>query len=174
VQVCRCKKCDGLVKPDIVFIGEHLPDRFFKHYHSDLESAELLVIMGTSLIVHPFASLINMVPASCPRVLLNRETVGEIPKPMHVLGYQEGLWFGEGNVRDVKCLGECDDLVHEFASCLGWSEDLQKLISQHKERAAQPVHKVGQRAHDREVLEFAGLEAALENVHIKGNSEGKR
>jgi NAD+-dependent protein deacetylase sirtuin 2 len=171
MQVCRCKKCDGLVKPDIVFFGEHLPDRFIKHFRIDLESADLLVIMGTSLIVHPFASLVNMVPPSCPRVLLNREAVGEIPEPMHALGYRAGLWFGECNVRDVKCLGECDDLVHEFANCLGWSEDLQKLISQHKKLAPQQAGEAEEGAVDGEALKVAGLAAALENVHVKGKSE---
>jgi NAD-dependent SIR2 family protein deacetylase len=29
-EVVRCDECDGLVKPDIVFFGEGLPDRFFQ------------------------------------------------------------------------------------------------------------------------------------------------
>ena len=28
-DVPRCEKCKGLVKPDIVFFGESLPERFF-------------------------------------------------------------------------------------------------------------------------------------------------
>jgi len=28
-QIPRCPECDGLVKPDIVFFGEALPERFF-------------------------------------------------------------------------------------------------------------------------------------------------
>lgn len=28
--VVRCEKCDGLVKPDIVFFGEGLPEHFFE------------------------------------------------------------------------------------------------------------------------------------------------
>lgn len=32
-ETVRCAEddCDGLVKPDIVFFGEGLPDKFFKH-----------------------------------------------------------------------------------------------------------------------------------------------
>jgi NAD+-dependent protein deacetylase sirtuin 2 len=162
------------VKPDIVFFGENLPERFFKYHIKDLEAADLLIIMGTSLIVHPFASLINMVSASCPRVLLNRESVGEIPKAMHALGYRAGLWFGDGNIRDVKCLGECDDLVHDFASHLGWSEDLQELISQHKKKGSTQTCKLEEQGSEDEASGVAGLAQALENVHLKGNSEGMK
>ena len=135
--MCRCATCDGYVKPDIVFFGEGLPDRFWVHKYPDLSAAELLIIMGTSLVVHPFASLTDDVPESCPRVLINRESVGEIPAAMHELGYRNGLWFGEGNVRDVKALGECDDMVRELAGHLGWAEDLRALIESHTTAAGE-------------------------------------
>ena len=60
----------GLVKPDIVFFGEGLPERFFEKRTHDLPSAELLIIMGTSLQVSPFCELVHDVPATCPRLLL--------------------------------------------------------------------------------------------------------
>jgi NAD-dependent SIR2 family protein deacetylase len=37
-----------------------------------LAAADLLIIMGTSLRVRPFCSLVDMVPATCPRLLLNK------------------------------------------------------------------------------------------------------
>lgn len=49
----------SLVKPDIVFFGESLPDRFFQCCQSDLRGADLLIVMGTSLQVQPFASLMS-------------------------------------------------------------------------------------------------------------------
>ena len=36
---------------------------------------DLLVVMGTSLVVQPFASLVDRVPPDCPRLLINREKV---------------------------------------------------------------------------------------------------
>ena len=39
--------------------GENLPANFFKRAQSDLPKADLLIVMGTSLVVHPFASLIS-------------------------------------------------------------------------------------------------------------------
>ena len=50
---------EGLVKPDIVFFGESLPERFFQYMNRDFSQADLLIVMGTSLTVQPFASLIG-------------------------------------------------------------------------------------------------------------------
>jgi NAD-dependent SIR2 family protein deacetylase len=46
-----------------------LPPNFFRSL-DQLMDADLLIVMGTSLTVHPFASLINMVKGKCPRVLI--------------------------------------------------------------------------------------------------------
>ena len=51
----RCK-CGGLVKPDIVFFNEPLPQKFNWMSTADLASCDLLIVMGTSLAVQPFAS----------------------------------------------------------------------------------------------------------------------
>ena len=47
------------MKPDIVFFGESLPARFFQYMATDFSKADLLIVMGTSLTVQPFASLIG-------------------------------------------------------------------------------------------------------------------
>ena len=55
-------KYGGLVKPDIVFFGEKLPDRFYERAgmnpmngeptsDSDFDKCDLLIVMGTSLVV---------------------------------------------------------------------------------------------------------------------------
>jgi len=56
-------KYGGLVKPDIVFFGEPLPPRFFECVRADFPAADALIVMGTSLVVQPFASLVNEVSA---------------------------------------------------------------------------------------------------------------
>lgn len=128
VQVCRCPDCGGLVKPNIVFFGEGLPKRFFSLAEQDFETCELLIVMGTSLAVQPFNGLINRVGPACPRLLINRELVGERTEAAHARGSDMGLWFGTGCVRDAKHLGDCDDAVHAMAKGLGWSEDLAALV----------------------------------------------
>lgn len=58
----KCEKCQSVVKPDIVFFGENLPARFFSCMQSDFLKVDLLIVMGTSLQVQPFASLISKAP----------------------------------------------------------------------------------------------------------------
>ena len=45
------------MKPDIVFFGENLPQNFFANASEDFPKCDLLIIMGSSLVVQPFASL---------------------------------------------------------------------------------------------------------------------
>lgn len=126
---CDCKSCEGLVKPDIVFFGESLPQRFFQYMASDFSKADLLIVLGTSLTVQPFASLIDKVRDDVPRLLINREKVGEAPPKMRQLGVEMGFNFGEGNYRDVLFQGDCDAGVQELCKLLGWEKELQTLIS---------------------------------------------
>ncbi|KAJ9478641.1 NAD-dependent protein deacetylase HST2 [Pseudozyma hubeiensis] len=138
----RGKQEGGLVKPDIVFFGESLPARFFRCI-PDLKSADLLIVMGTSLQVQPFASLIDAVPETCPRVLINLERVGELASSDGYAGggmgagmYNEtgfdfdGLTYGgKGKTRDVFYEGKADDGVAELVRLVGeeWEAELIKL-----------------------------------------------
>lgn len=101
-RILRCPKCkDGLVKPGIVFFGEELPERFSLS-SDDLPQCDLLIVMGTSLVVFPFAGLVGMVGEDCPRLLINREKAAEIPEEMFQQGARRnGFFWGEGNVRDA-------------------------------------------------------------------------
>jgi len=110
VPRCLDDTCNGLVKPDIVFFGEPLPEAF--HRHRSLPSeADLAIVMGTSLTVQPFASLPSFVPEYVPRILINLERVG-------------GLG---GRADDVLLLGECDSGVRKLADAVGWREELEML-----------------------------------------------
>lgn len=106
----RCESCDGLVKPEIVFFGEQLPADFFEHRLLPSQS-DLVIVMGTSLTVQPFASLPSMTKEQTPRVLINKEQVGG-------LGSQAD---------DVLLLGECDAGVRQLAKACGWLEELEEL-----------------------------------------------
>jgi NAD-dependent deacetylase sirtuin 2 len=57
--VPTCGKCNSVVKPDIVFFGENLPQKFFDRVEADLKACDLLIVMGTSLTVQPFACLVD-------------------------------------------------------------------------------------------------------------------
>jgi len=47
--------CDGFVKPDIVFFKESMPRNFFDLLDGDMQRCDLLLVLGTSLKVYPFA-----------------------------------------------------------------------------------------------------------------------
>ncbi|KAL7709906.1 silent information regulator 2 [Lotmaria passim] len=74
--ISHCAHCGGVVKPNVVFFGESLPDAFFDALNHDAPNAELVFVIGTSLQVHPFASLPFFVPKTVPRVVVNMERVG--------------------------------------------------------------------------------------------------
>ena len=135
------EKHGGLVKPDIVFFGENLPARFFRHAKEDFPQCDLLIVMGTSLQVHPFASLVDNVSKETPRLLINREAVGaytaEQRQLLKLMQRSEGFVFDEGERwRDVALLGDCDDGVAALAAELGWADDLEALIA-----AGKAAHK---------------------------------
>ena len=75
-QVPRCEKCGSVAKPDVVFFGESLPSSFRVVRDDNAPKADLLLVIGTSLKVHPFASLASYVPKNVPRVLINNERAG--------------------------------------------------------------------------------------------------
>nr|POE77965.1 nad-dependent protein deacetylase hst2-1 [Quercus suber] len=106
----RCHACGGLVKPEIVFFGEALPETFFANRMLPAQ-ADLLIVMGTSLTVAPFSTLPDMARPETPRVLVNKERVGD---------------FGR-MADDVLVLGDCDDGVRELAQACGWLEELEAL-----------------------------------------------
>ena len=51
--------CGGEVKPDVVLYEESLDSRVLQGALTDIQSADLLIIGGTSLVVYPAASLIQ-------------------------------------------------------------------------------------------------------------------
>lgn len=55
--VPRCAKCGGVYKPDITFFGEMLPEKAFGGAMALADSADLVVVLGSSLTVHPAASI---------------------------------------------------------------------------------------------------------------------
>jgi len=118
----KCTECNHVVKPDVVFFGENLPPRFFDCMGKDFPECDLLIIMGTSLVVQPFAHLVNKVPDSCPRLLINREIVGTAS---HM--FAKGMNFKSERNRDIAVLGDCDDGVRKLVKALGWEEEFNKM-----------------------------------------------
>jgi NAD-dependent deacetylase len=56
-EIPRCGKCSGYVKPEIVFYGEQLNQKDLWNAIQEAEKADLMLILGSSLVVNPVASL---------------------------------------------------------------------------------------------------------------------
>ncbi len=52
-----CKKCGGVLKPDIIFFGEQLPAGALSDAIAEAEMADLLLVLGSTLLVQPAASI---------------------------------------------------------------------------------------------------------------------
>lgn len=54
-----CESCGGVVRPDIVLYGESLDMGAINDAINEIQSADTLIVAGTSLTVNPAASLVN-------------------------------------------------------------------------------------------------------------------
>jgi NAD-dependent deacetylase len=62
--IARCESCGGAVKPDVVLFGEMLPEAAMRQAQELAARAELMLCVGSSLIVHPVAGLPELTKAS--------------------------------------------------------------------------------------------------------------
>ena len=56
-EVPHCPRCGGVIKPDIVFYGEGLDEEALDRAWRDFARADLALVLGTSLVVQPAATL---------------------------------------------------------------------------------------------------------------------
>ncbi|XP_069132393.1 uncharacterized protein [Argopecten irradians] len=113
LPLCKKRGCPGIVKPDIVFFGEDLPKRFY-FYLKDMLQADLVIIMGTSLGVQPFAGIVDTVRWTVPRVLFNMEAVGPFRNCKRA--------------KDVVAEGDLIRSMQSFTDMVGWKSDIEDLI----------------------------------------------
>lgn len=151
--VPKCSKCDGYVKPDIVFFGELLPGRFMESWDEDCDKVEVAIVAGTSLTVYPFASLPSEVSKKTLRVLINNEVVGDFKKKLK---------------NDIVLQLDCDTIAQLLVDALGWEAELEELV--HSARQEFEKRKTTAKAETAEerALEIAqAVKAAEENGEEK-------
>jgi NAD-dependent deacetylase len=62
-QVPKCDNCGGLIRPDVVWFGEMLPQKVFADAELKAEQSDVCFIIGTSAVVYPAA----YIPTSAKR-----------------------------------------------------------------------------------------------------------
>lgn len=69
-----CTVCDGMLKPDVVFFGEYVPQDRFRAAESLLHSSTALVVAGSSLVVNSGVRLVDRARRrGIPLIIVNRE-----------------------------------------------------------------------------------------------------
>ena len=71
--VPRCRKCGGIIKPDVVLYEEGLDNDTISQSVSAIANADVLIIGGTSLVVYPAAGLVDYYRGN-KLVLINRDS----------------------------------------------------------------------------------------------------
>ena len=76
IPLCKSPTCKkGVVRPSLVFFGDHLPAKYHKAANKDLQNADLVIVMGTSLQVRPFCDLLSKIKPDVPRLFINNEHI---------------------------------------------------------------------------------------------------
>ncbi|RKP39002.1 DHS-like NAD/FAD-binding domain-containing protein, partial [Dimargaris cristalligena] len=91
----------AIMKPDITFFGENLPDAFENSFLADRKQVDLLLVMGSSLKVAPVSEVMAQLPAHVPQILINKT-------PNLQMNF------------DVQLLGNCDDIIAYLCHRLQW------------------------------------------------------
>jgi hypothetical protein len=95
----------------------------------DFLKCDLLLVIGTSLSVQPFNTLVHRVPRDTPRVLVNLASAGEASALPAALGIDDGLQFRhERNYRDLFVQGDCQRSTLMLARCLGFDDDIARWL----------------------------------------------
>ena len=106
----RCDKCNSPVKPDIVFFGERLPQKFVETMDEISDEADLCLIMGTALAVSPFNTIPLHLKTNVPRVLFNMQNTKDTG----------GIDFTEGRRHKLFVEGKCDLTIRKLVEDCGW------------------------------------------------------
>ncbi|XP_017013259.2 NAD-dependent histone deacetylase sirtuin-1 [Drosophila takahashii] len=100
---------NGIMKPDIVFFGEGLPDEYHTVMATDKDVCDLLIVIGSSLKVRPVAHIPSSIPATVPQILINREQ-------LHHLKF------------DVELLGDSDVIINQICHRLSGNDDCWRQL----------------------------------------------
>jgi len=128
VPLCDIESCKAVVRPDVVLFGESLPENYWHRASSDFKSdkCDLLIVLGTSLSVAPFNSLVTKTSKNVPRVYINKS------KPGAAGGFLPWLMGLGGDISfnrktDLILQDDCDDTVRRICSLAGWEQELDAI-----------------------------------------------
>lgn len=69
--MCRCQM--AFIRPDVVLFDEWLPDDIFDKAYNEAHKCDLMISIGSSLLVQPVASLLGEISPEAKLVIINNE-----------------------------------------------------------------------------------------------------
>jgi NAD-dependent histone deacetylase SIR2 len=76
----------GVYKPAVVFFHEPLPSGAMERAAADVAAADLVLVLGSSMRVHPVAALPSLVPPDVPCVIINGEALPHVRSDLTLEG----------------------------------------------------------------------------------------
>ncbi len=96
-NVPYCKKCHGLIKPEVVLYEEQLNEFDIEEALESISNADVLIIIGTSLVVYPAAGFVRYFKGK-HLILINKNETA--------LNLNTSLFFKEDIIEVIKKLHE--------------------------------------------------------------------
>ena len=112
IYYCPNPDCHGPCKPNVVFYGEGIPKRFFENLD---ENVDLIIIMGTSLQVQPFASIPYMTNPDADIIVFNMEKVGNFQ-------------YNKLHVNKIFIQGKIDENIIQFLKDTDMFNEFRKFV----------------------------------------------
>lgn len=97
----KCPHCGGLMRPAVVWFGEMLPEDGINRAMEAISSADVLLVVGTSAVVHPVASWVMMAKHHEAKVI-----VVNLEATAHV------------EVADVSLLGKAGEIMPQILAAM--------------------------------------------------------
>lgn len=89
----RCPNCGGLLRPDVVWFEEALPEKELNAAMRASESCDLFLCIGTSAVVYPAAGLpVRALASGATLVVINPDETSLSAKAHYVLRGPAGKW----------------------------------------------------------------------------------
>ena len=92
-DVPKCN-CGGIIKPDVVLYEEGLDEEILENSVQAMQNADMLIVAGTSLTVHPASGLINYYRGN-KLVLINKDETSYDSRANLVINEKLGEVFKE-------------------------------------------------------------------------------
>lgn len=97
----RCHECGGLMKPDVVLFGEQLPLEALRRAQALAVECDLMLVLGSSLVVHPAAEIPRIAHMHGAKVAIVNRDPTELDHIADILCHAELRHFTPALAREL-------------------------------------------------------------------------